>query len=194
MTRGEWARPPRARVLPAVPALAGLLAGGVGCAAEPAQGQAQPADGGLVVSSSAAGETRRHAEPALADLRPCELLGPVERSTAGLTELGTAKTVGGAPACDWTEPGVFGLLITVDAGTGLAGIDPAAGTPEELELGAHDALLVADRAADDGTCALLIGAGPGTVQVDVSNTDFTDTDSACRRARTVGELIEPKLP
>ncbi|GAB3477312.1 uncharacterized protein DUF3558 [Amycolatopsis cihanbeyliensis] len=182
--------------MPALLALAALVAG---CAAESARGHARPADGGLVVSSSAAEDTPRQAEPALADLRPCELLGPVDRSTVGLTELGTEKTVGDAPACDWTEPGVFGLLVSVDAGTGLAGIDPGSGTTEEVELGAHKALLVADRAADDGTCALLIGVGDpaedsATVQIDVSNTDFTDTDSACRRARIAGELIEPKLP
>jgi hypothetical protein len=56
-------------------------------------------------------------------------------------------------------------------------------------------LKVADKKAADGTCAVLLGVGDGaSVQIDVSNTGFSDTPLACRRAGTVAGLVEPKLP
>ena len=68
----------------------------------------------------------------------------------------------------------------------------------ELDTGAHvrhPALKVADKKAADGTCAVLLGVGDGaSVQIDVSNTAFSDTPLACRRAGTVAGLVEPKLP
>jgi hypothetical protein len=131
----------------------------------------------------------------LAAVRPCDLLSPADRSTAGLTVLGREKSIGSARACDWTEPGAFGLTITVDGESTLDELEIDRTAAEQVEIGGHPALRVADESADDGTCAVLLAAGgTGTVHVDVSNTSFTGTEQACDRADTVAGLIAPKLP
>lgn len=131
-----------------------------------------------------------------AALDPCGLLSPAERSTAGLTTTGEQKSLGGARACDYTEPGSYGVTITIDETSGLAALRTGQeGTAEQVRIGAHDALRVADHEADDGTCAVLLGTGESaSVHVDVTNTNFTGTAEACTRADTVAGLIEPKLP
>jgi hypothetical protein len=135
------------------------------------------------------------AKPALADVKPCDLLSSTDRSTVGLTTIGADKVVGAARACDWTAPGVFGVTVTLDDATGLADLKVTKKTAAPAKVGAHDALRVSDKKAADGTCAVLLGVGEkASAQVDVSNTNFTDTALACERAGTVAELIEPKLP
>jgi hypothetical protein len=134
-------------------------------------------------------------ERALPTGDPCELLTPAERSTAGLTSLGIAKDIGPTRACDWNEPGAFGLTVTLDGQEGLSDLRVPDEDAEPSTIGGRDALVVADERADNGTCAVLLAAGDSaSVHVDVSNTSFTDTDLACDRARTVAELIGPKLP
>jgi hypothetical protein len=131
----------------------------------------------------------------LAALDPCALLSPQDRSAAGVSVLGKAKDIAGARACDWTVPASFGVTVTLDEHNGLADLDVAKKTATKTTVGAHPALRVSDKKAADGTCAVLLGVGDsGSVQVDVSNTGFTDTALACRRAGTVAGLVEPKLP
>jgi hypothetical protein len=131
----------------------------------------------------------------LAALDPCTLLSPQDRSAAGVSVLGKAKDIAGARACDWTVPASFGVTVTLDERNGLADLAVAKKTATKTTVGAHPALRVSDKKAADGTCAVLLGVGDsGSVQVDVSNTGFTDTALACRRAATVAGLVEPKLP
>jgi hypothetical protein len=131
----------------------------------------------------------------LAALDPCTLLSPQDRSTAGVTVLGEPKTIAGARACDWTVPGTFGVTVTFDEKNGLADLDVAKKNATKTTVGTHPGLKVADKKAADGTCAVLLGVGDGaSVQIDVSNTGFSDTPLACRRAGTVAGLVEPKLP
>lgn len=153
-----------------------------------AAGQAAPAAEKVVVSDSAGGTV----PPAKLD--PCALLSPQDRSTAGLNVLGVPKEINGARACDWTVPATFGVTITLDERNGLADLEIARRTATRTKVGGHDALKVADAKAGDGTCAVLIGTGEkSSVQIDVSNTNFTDTPLACERAVTVAGLAEPKL-
>jgi hypothetical protein len=131
----------------------------------------------------------------LAGLDPCTLLSPQDRSTAGVTVLGKPKDIAGARACDWTVPGTFGVTVTFDDRRGLADLDVAKKNVTKTTVGRHPGLKVADKKAADGTCAVLLGVGDGaSVQIDVSNTGFSDTPLACRRAGTVAGLVEPKLP
>jgi hypothetical protein len=131
----------------------------------------------------------------LAALDPCALLSPQDRSTAGVTVLGKPKDIAGARACDWTVPGTFGVTVTFDEKHGLADLDVAKKNATKTTVGRHPGLKVADKRAADGTCAVLLGVGDGaSVQIDVSNTGFSDTPLACRRAGTVAGLVEPKLP
>ncbi|RSN63719.1 DUF3558 domain-containing protein [Amycolatopsis sp. WAC 04182] len=131
--------------------------------------------------------------PAVLD--PCALLDPQDRSTAGITVLGVAKEINGARACDWTVPATFGVTITVDERNGLKDLEVARKTATKTKVGGRDALKVADKKAADGTCAVLLGMGEkASVQIDVSNTNFTDTPLACERAVKVAGLAEPKLP
>ncbi|MEV6871922.1 DUF3558 family protein [Amycolatopsis sp. NPDC051128] len=131
----------------------------------------------------------------LASLDPCSLLSPQDRSTAGVSVLGKPKDIAGARACDWTVPGTFGVTVTLDEKNGLADLEVAKKTATKTKVGAHPALKVADKKAADGTCAVLLGVGgAASVQIDVSNTGFSDTPLACRRAGTVAGLVEPKLP
>ncbi|GAA4666435.1 MULTISPECIES: DUF3558 family protein [Amycolatopsis] len=124
---------------------------------------------------------------------PCGLLSSVDRSQAGLTSLGQEKTIGVARACDWTETGTFGLTVTVDDTAAVS--DLRTGEGNQRTVGRHQALEVADREKDDGTCAVLLDVEDrASVQVDVSNANFRDTGLACRRAETVALLVEPKLP
>lgn len=172
------------------PALLLLLAG---CG----QHAAQPA---------AAGHTSAHAtasaEPppvaawtGLAAIDPCTLLDPQDRSAAGVSVLGKPKQIAGYRACDWTVPGTFGVTVTLSETDGLADLEVAKKTATKTKVGAHPALQVADKKAADGTCAVLLGVGDAaSVQIDVSNTGFSDTPLACRRAGTVAGLVEPKLP
>lgn len=126
---------------------------------------------------------------------PCALLGPQDRSSAGITVLGVAKEINGARACDWTVPATFGVTITIDEKNGLADLEVARKTATKTKVGARDALKVADKKAADGTCAILLGMGEkASVQIDVSNTNFTDTPLACERAVKVAGLAEPQLP
>ncbi|RZQ59872.1 DUF3558 domain-containing protein [Amycolatopsis suaedae] len=131
----------------------------------------------------------------LAVLKPCELLSSTDRSSAGLTSLGEEKKIGASRACDWTEPGAFGVTLTLDERSGLEELKVKRKHSTEVEINGRPALRVADPKADNGMCAVLVPvAGGGSVHVDVSNTDFTGTDLACTRAGTVAELVEPKLP
>lgn len=126
---------------------------------------------------------------------PCALLSTVDRSTAGLSTPGRPKTIGTNRACDWTEPGTFGLTVTVAGSTPLSGLHVPKGTAERLTVGRHAAIKVSGATAGDGTCAMLLSAGENaSVQVDVTNSGFDDTALACRRASTVAGLIEPGLP
>ncbi len=131
----------------------------------------------------------------LAALDPCTLLSPQDRSTAGISVLGKPKDIGGARACDWSVPGTFGVTVTLSETDGLADLEVAKKNATKTTVGRHPGLKVADKKAADGTCAVLLGVGDGaSVQIDVSNTAFSDTPLACRRAGTVAGLVEPKLP
>lgn len=131
----------------------------------------------------------------LAAIDPCALLTPQDRSAAGVSVLGKPKDIAGARACDWTVPGTFGVTVTLSETDGLADLEVAKKTATKTKVGAHPALQVADKKAADGTCAVLLGVGDAaSVQIDVSNTGFSDTPLACRRAGTVAGLVEPKLP
>jgi hypothetical protein len=131
----------------------------------------------------------------LAAIDPCTLLTPQDRSAAGVSVPGKPKDIAGAWACDWTVPGAFGVTITLGETDGLADLEVAKKTATKTKVGAHPALQVADKKAADGTCAVLVGVGDtASVQIDVSNTGFSDTPLACRRAGTVAGLVEPKLP
>ncbi|GAA4546898.1 DUF3558 domain-containing protein [Amycolatopsis samaneae] len=161
--------------------------------------QGQPGDAARVPGTSAtpppATSAAPSGPPSLADLDPCALLSPADRSTAGVTVVGKPKTIGAAKACDWTVPATFGVTVTVDPKNGVADLEVARATGTKTVVGSHQALRVADRKAGDGTCAVLLGIGAGgSVQIDVANTTFSDTAQACRRADTVAGLVEPKLP
>ncbi|SFB46623.1 Protein of unknown function [Amycolatopsis marina] len=195
----------RGAVLCALAVLTVLTVLTAACSPESEVGVAGVAPSSAPVSSAASPSTADEVVPSsvrddaptsdLAALKPCELLSPTDRSTVGLTVLGREKSVGSAPACDWTEPGVFGLTITVDEKSSLSEIEVEPGTAEPAEIEGREALRVADEPADDGTCAVLLAAGESaTVHVDVSNTSFSDTERACDRADTVAGLIAPKLP
>ncbi|SDY00854.1 Protein of unknown function [Amycolatopsis xylanica] len=172
------------RLLPLVLLLAG-------CGASPATRVTEPGASLIPITTSGSVELLSPLDP----LNPCELLSPSERSEAGLTSLGKAKPIGPTRACDWTETGKFGVTITLDGRNGLADLQLAKKTAKSKKVGSHQALEAADRKAGDGTCAVLLGVGDSaSVQVDVSNTTFSDTGLACERAGTVAELIEPKLP
>jgi hypothetical protein len=139
------------------------------------------------------------ARPSLSQLKPCELLSPTERSTAGLTSLGKDKTIGAARACDWTEHGTFGVTITVDDRSGLSGLTTARKTATATTIGAHKALQVSDKKAADGTCAVLLGmSDSGSVQLDVSNKQLLGHRSClsaggdCGRADRTEAAVERK--
>ena len=155
-----------------------------------AAGQARIPTTEKVVVGASTGATL---PPAVLD--PCTLLDPQDRSTAGLNVLGVPKEINGARACDWTVPATFGVTITVDEKNGLRDLEVARKTATKTKVGDREALKVADKKAADGTCAVLLGMGEkASVQIDVSNTNFTDTTLACERAVTVAGLAEPKLP
>ncbi|MDQ0382345.1 DUF3558 family protein [Amycolatopsis thermophila] len=175
----------RATVL--VLAAAGLLL--AACGQSPGAGSA-PTTGPVPPSAPAS------PPPAgLAALKPCDLLSATDRSTAGLTSLGKEKTIGPARACDWSEPATFGVTVTLAEDAPLTALEIDKGTGKRVTVGRHKGFRVSDRSAGDGTCAVLLGVGQeASVQVDVTNAGFTDTQLACRRADTVAALIEPKLP
>ncbi|GAA1943813.1 DUF3558 domain-containing protein [Amycolatopsis minnesotensis] len=134
----------------------------------------------------------------LGSLDPCGLLSSADRSSAGLSVLGKPKAIGQAKGCDWTEPGTFGVTVTVDAEHAPAELsenNTDKGTRRKTKAGDRTAYEVADREAANGVCAVLVNAGKGgSASVDVSNANFRDTDLACERAKTVAGLIAPKLP
>ncbi|GLY39166.1 hypothetical protein Amsp01_051900 [Amycolatopsis sp. NBRC 101858] len=174
----------------AVPALLLVLAG---CGQQPAP----PAAAGhaSTQATATAGPPPVVAWTGLAAIDPCALLGPQDRSAAGVGVLGKPKEIAGARACDWTVPGTFGVTVTLSETDGLADLEVAKKTATKTKVGTHPALQVADKKAADGTCAVLLGVGDAaSVQIDVSNTGFSDTPLACRRAGTVAGLVEPKLP
>ncbi|VVJ20994.1 Uncharacterised protein [Amycolatopsis camponoti] len=161
------------------------------------QRAAEPAAAGhaSALASATAGKPPVVAWTGLAAIDPCTLLDPQDRSTAGVSVLGKPKEIAGARACDWTVPGTFGVTVTLSETDGLADLEVAKKTATKTKVGTHPALQVADKKAADGTCAVLLGVGDAaSVQIDVSNTGFSDTPLACRRAGTVAGLVEPKLP
>lgn len=173
------------------PALLVLLAG---CGQQPAQ-PAAAGHGSAHATATVPAGPPPVAWTGLAALDPCTLLGPQDRSAAGVSVLGKPKQIAGARACDWTVPGSFGVTVTISETDGLADLEVAKKTATKTTVGAHPALKVADRKAADGTCAVLLGVGDAaSVQIDVSNSGFSDTPLACRRAGTVAGLVEPKLP
>ncbi|MBE1578707.1 DUF3558 domain-containing protein [Amycolatopsis roodepoortensis] len=175
---------------PRLAALGVLVLLTVSACGQGAAGQAPVPSTKVVVTG---GSSRVVVPPAALD--PCALLGPQDRSTAGLNVLGVAKEINGARACDWTVPATFGVTITVDERNGLRDLEVARKTATKTKVGGREALKVADKKAADGTCAILLGMGEkGSVQIDVSNTNFTDTPLACERAVKVAGLAEPKLP
>ncbi|GAA3568434.1 DUF3558 domain-containing protein [Amycolatopsis ultiminotia] len=171
---------PGRRLLLVLP-LAVLLAA---CGRAPAAQRAMPAGIGP--------ESAPTSSASLAGLDPCTLLSPQDRSTAGLTEQGKAKTIGEARACDWTVPSIYGVTVTLDETNGLANLDVSGGVRTKKKVGTHEALQVSGRG---GACAVLVGVrDSASVQVDVSNANFADVPLACSRASAVAGLLEPKLP
>ncbi|WP_406634779.1 DUF3558 domain-containing protein [Amycolatopsis sp. WGS_07] len=168
--------------------IAGLAAVSLAsCGRMPGISHAAPADGAPTPASPPSSSA-----PSLAKLDPCTLLSPQDRSSAGLTVQGKAKTIGEARACDWSVPSTFGLTITLDETNGLANLDVSDGKRTKKEVGSHQALQVSGRR---GTCAVLLDVGGGqSVQVDVTNANFADSALACSRASDVAGLLEPKLP
>jgi hypothetical protein len=165
-----------------------------GCGAR--SSQSEPTGDGGVVATSAASATRSAEPTDAAALDPCALLDATDRSTAGLSALGEPTTVAGSRACEYVQPGAFGVTVTVDERTDLDTVRSRAAHVEDVRIGALDAVRIADPAADDGTCSVTVAVGrPGarSVHVDVTTTDFRDTAQACTRATTVAELIEPEL-
>ncbi|NIH84255.1 hypothetical protein FHX45_001148 [Amycolatopsis granulosa] len=177
-------------------AAAALLLTACGRPPSPAQPAAAPPGASSGPPWSPSSPSSPPADPAGPDaLKPCELLSAIDRSTAGLTSLGQEKTIGTSRACDWTEAGTFGVTVTLAGDAPLASLQIDKGTGKRVTVGRHQGFRVSDRGAGDGTCAVLLGIGrAGSVQVDVTNSGFTDTPLACRRADTVARLIEPKLP
>ncbi|MFD2465852.1 DUF3558 domain-containing protein [Amycolatopsis silviterrae] len=169
--------------------LAGLAAVSlVSCGRMPGISHAAPADG----APTPAPPPSSSSAPSLAKLDPCTLLSPQDRSSAGLTTQGKAKTIGEARACDWTVPSTFGLTITLDETNGLSNLDVSGGKRTKKDVGSHEALQVSGRR---GTCAVLLDVGGAqSVQVDVNNANFADSALACSRASDVAGLVEPKLP
>src|SRR4051794_8073844 len=92
----------------AAPALVVALAG-CGQAQSAGQDAATRHTASAQVSSTATGQPS--VSGPLAAVDPCAVLSPVERSTVGLSSFGKAKTIGEARACDWTEPGAFGVTV-----------------------------------------------------------------------------------
>ncbi|WIY07630.1 DUF3558 domain-containing protein [Amycolatopsis mongoliensis] len=171
---------------------AALLLPLAACGQQPAQ---PAAAGHTSAPATATAEPPPVAWTGLAAIDPCTLLSPQDRSTAGISVLGKPKDIAGARACDWSVPGTFGVTVTLSDTDGLADLEVAKKTATKTKVGAHPALQVADKKAADGTCAVLLGVGDAaSVQIDVSNTGFSDTPLACRRAGTVAGLVEPKLP
>ncbi|MEU7785001.1 DUF3558 domain-containing protein [Amycolatopsis sp. NPDC049159] len=157
--------------------------------------QTSPRTGIGHTTSTPASSTPPVAWTGLAAMDPCTLLSPQDRSSAGVSVLGKPKEIAGARACDWTVPGAFGVTVTLSETDGLADLEVAKKTATKTTVGSHPALKVMDKKAADGTCAVLLGVGDAaSVQIDVSNTGFSDTPLACRRAGTVAGLVEPKLP
>lgn len=162
--------------------LAGLLLTACSAPATPAPVPPRPASPAPSAGTAPAGTD------------PCALLSTVDRSAVGLSTPGQEKTIGTDRACDWTEPGTFGLTVTVADSTPLSDLQVPTGTAERLTVGRHQAIRVSDAETGDGTCAVLLASGQnGSVQVDVTNSSFGDTALACRRASTVAGLIEPGL-
>lgn len=172
-------------------------AGLFGVSACGAAGGADASGGASGVSASTTVPSEDDARPSsatAAEADPCTWLTPAERSTAGLTVPGERRTVGSAAACDYTEPGAGGITVTFDTSSALADLRPD-GQATPLRIAGREALRVADPAADDGTCAMLLAAGPeASVHIDVSTAEFRGTRESCERASTVAELIAPDLP
>ncbi|WP_153034460.1 DUF3558 family protein [Amycolatopsis sp. YIM 10] len=189
-------RTSRLLLLPALALLAGLTACGQGGQAASGENTANTANTENTGQTAPRAPAAPSGPPASqGGLDPCALLTSAERSKAGLTSVGEPKAIGSARTCDWTEPGTFGLAISVDESKGLTDLRTEKKTARQIKVGAREALKVADPKADDGTCAVLLGAGESaSVQIDVSNTNFTGTEAACARADKVAGLVEPKLP
>ncbi|GAA1224627.1 hypothetical protein GCM10009676_02810 [Prauserella halophila] len=130
----------------------------------------------------------------MAETDPCAWLTPAERSSAGLAVPGEPRTVGSVPVCDYTEPGSGGVTVTFDTTSALTDLRPD-GEATPLRIAGREARRVADLRTDDGTCTILIAAGPAaSVHIDVSTADFRGTRESCERATAVAELIAPDLP
>lgn len=167
----------------------GSACGAAGGDAAVGAGGASPAPSAETASSESVSSS---ADPAETD--PCAWLTPAERSTAGLAVPGERRTVGSAAACDYTEPGAGGVTVTFDTASALADLRPD-GEATSMRIAGREAQQVADTAADDGTCTVLLAAGPSSsVHIDVSTADFRGTRESCERASTVAELIAPELP
>lgn len=191
-----------------VPVAVAAVLGASGCGADrPGEGAAgasdrdagsQGGEGGQPVPSSGPSNSSGSVGGAdSASLDPCALLSPSGRSEAGLSSVGEATTVAGARACDYTQPGDFGVTVTLDEESVLDELRERIPGAETVRVGAQRALRVADEAADDGTCSLLLSVGGErevrTVHVDVTMAGFHDTRRACTRATTVAELIEREM-
>lgn len=188
---------PLRAALVAVLSVAGLLGaaacGAVGGDATAGAEGASPAPS--AEASSESGPSGRSAPPTAdpAATDPCAWLTPAERSTAGLPVAGERRTVGSVPVCDYTEPGAGGVTVTFDTTSALADLRPG-GEVTPMRIAGREAQRVAP-AADDGTCTVLLAAGPSaSVHIDVSTADFRGTRESCERASTVAELIAPELP
>ncbi|EHK86676.1 DUF3558 family protein [Saccharomonospora azurea] len=187
----------RAFGLRLVPVLVVVVLATAGCGASPRQsgasGEAAGADDAGTAAVPTASPTSTAEE---LGLDPCALLGAQQRSSAGLSGPGEHTTVAGSQACDYVQPGAFGVTVTVDERADLPSVRERVPHAEDVQVGELAAVRVADPDLDDGTCSLTVSVerpGARTVHVDVTMADFQDTDEACERATTVAELIEPEL-
>lgn len=123
----------------------------------------------------------------LAGIDPCSVVPPATVTQFGATGPDEQKKLGIARYCSWKPPGRPGFAI---AFFDTAGLKDATGqgpqTSVTVGTGKHDAI-EQDRG---GVCAVTIAMGV-TSRVDVQVATAT---SACDKAKTLADAVEPLLP
>lgn len=173
---------------------AAVLLGVVACGG-PTPGQPTPATGAngggpAASSSSPSGgpQTSTSGAGSLPVNQPCSLLSSSDLQQINVSSQPTQDMVGTAHDCSLTTPAdSVGVAIRTNAG--LAAFQPTSGTVHGIRIGTHQAKQVID---NTGSCVIAIGVSDSS-RVDVTATGDGTTDP-CPTARTVAQLVEPKLP
>jgi len=132
----------------------------------------------------------------IADIDPCTLLTPDERTQLGGLGEGERKDLLGAPGCSWLASGKHRIGIDLNDKLGINDLKDPGGTSIDLTVNGRKARKIPGnkQAGTTGMCEFGLEIGPSSRALIIVTTVTGPTEEACQIADQAAQVFEPKLP